>query len=974
MLRWTCRAIVLAATLLGLPTPTIAQAPGSITGHLVDPSGLPLETVIVTLATAVPGGTATRTTRSDANGVFTLKDVPPGEHHLRFEFEGFRPAERVLVVAPGAALTLDVQLELAAIPQVVRVTRSPGEEPGAQPTPGELRVPGQTADRTPMGRTAEQAAEMAPGVTTNGPNRAVTMAGAFSYGNLFLVDDLVANDSTRGGARGFYIPDAVVETRVATGAIPVEFGRFQGGVVQTVTRAGGNATALTARVTVTNDHWRALTPYRGDATVNSRVPTWEITLGGPVVKKKLFYFIGAMGAGTEQNRTMAFAGGHYVYRDTEQRYEGKLTWTPGQGQTLRATYFQIQSSRENASSGTIMDRASLYDARSPESLAGVSYTRLLGRTVLFEARYSRRSLTSSGAGSNDTTLRGGTPIWDRSRSDARFNSPTGCAACPGSADLRDSQDFGARFSFTRRGARPHDVSTGVDVFQETRQTNSYQSGSGYRVRATRSIIQNGTVYPVFLSDRTTWIYWMPVTTSSTGNDLRTYSAYASDAWRLGKAITVKAGLRFDFNDDHNSVGGLAARESTWSPRVGFAWDPSASGRWLVSAGWSRYVTAIQSAVADAASPGGRPATYTYDYLGPAVNASVTTSLVSSADALSTLFTWFLAPPGVNRATRSAPSIPGVNVRVDPALGPLDTREFMAGVTRQLGRRGSVRVEAVHRTFLGFYATRRDTTTGTVTDATGATNDLQVVTNARSGASRSYDGLLTQLIYRPAARLQVSASYTLSSTFGNVDGEDAAIGPSMFTLGDYPEYRQARWNAPLGPLATDQRHRLRLWATWDLPTPNAVGRLTLGLVQCAESGVPWSAVGNINPKAYVVNPGYVTPPTSVSYYFSERGHYETDALFATDLSLNWWRPLPGAKKGQWFLRALLVNVLNAGAAIRVNRTVLTRNDSTVYQAFNPFAETPIAGVHFGYGSDFGKPISPSDYQAPREFTIAFGIRY
>jgi hypothetical protein len=59
---------------------------------------------------------------------------------------------------------------------------------------------------------------------------------------------------------------------------------------------------------------------------------------------------------------------------------------------------------------------------------------------------------------------------------------------------------------------------------------------------------------------------------------------------------------------------------------------------------------------------------------------------------------------------------------------------------------------------------------------------------------------------------------------------------------------------------------------------------------------------------------------------------------------------------------------------VNRTVLTRNDSAAYQAFSPFAETPVLGVHYGYGVDFGKPISPFDYEAPREFSIAFGIRY
>ena len=61
-------------------------------------------------------------------------------------------------------------------------------------------------------------------------------------------------------------------------------------------------------------------------------------------------------------------------------------------------------------------------------------------------------------------------------------------------------------------------------------------------------------------------------------------------------------------------------------------------------------------------------------------------------------------------------------------------------------------------------------------------------------------------------------------------------------------------------------------------------------------------------------------------------------------------------------------------IRVNRTVLTNTDSTTYQVFNPFTTTPVRGVHYAYGADFGMPISPSDYQPPREFSISFGIRY
>jgi hypothetical protein len=262
----------------------------------------------------------------------------------------------------------------------------------------------------------------------------------------------------------------------------------------------------------------------------------------------------------------------------------------------------------------------------------------------------------------------------------------------------------------------------------------------------------------------------------------------------------------------------------------------------------------------------------------------------------------------------------------------------------------------------------------VVDPAGTALDAMMVTNAASHLERRYQAPLAQVVLRPVAPVQVRVAYTWSSTCGNVDGEDANVGPSMVTLGDYPEYRDVRWSAPRGPLAIDQRHRLRLWSLVDVKVPPSVGRLTVGLVQRVESGVAWSAVGNINPKAYVVNPGYAAPPTSVPYYFSGRGAFRTDPLTATDLSVNWTHRAPGLKKGTVFFRGVLVNVLNRSAVVRVSKTVLTRNDSVSYQAFDPFTDTPVRGVHYGYGADFGTPIGPGDYQPPREFSIAFGIRY
>jgi hypothetical protein len=61
----------------------------------------------------------------------------------------------------------------------------------------------------------------------------------------------------------------------------------------------------------------------------------------------------------------------------------------------------------------------------------------------------------------------------------------------------------------------------------------------------------------------------------------------------------------------------------------------------------------------------------------------------------------------------------------------------------------------------------------------------------------------------------------------------------------------------------------------------------------------------------------------------------------------------------------------------NETVLTasnQNAARTLQAFNPFTTTPVLGVHYELGPDFGRPISADDYQNPRSVYFSIGFRF
>ena len=215
--------------------------------------------------------------------------------------------------------------------------------------------------------------------------------------------------------------------------------------------------------------------------------------------------------------------------------------------------------------------------------------------------------------------------------------------------------------------------------------------------------------------------------------------------------------------------------------------------------------------------------------------------------------------------------------------------------RLLGQRGSVRVDWVFRDFGDFYSTRTDLSTGQVTNAQG-TFDVNLIENSND-LSRRYQGGTFQANYRFGSNVDIGGNYTLSRTWGNFDGENPASGPLTAQLFSYPEYREARWNAPEGNLGTDQRHRARIYGIYRVPMASSAGSLDVGLVLGMASGTPYTfgganstspgtGVGRINSSPYVVNPGYAQPVTSVEYYFFERDAYRTEAQYRTDLSVNY----------------------------------------------------------------------------------------
>jgi outer membrane receptor for ferrienterochelin and colicin len=1000
-------AIALVSVCLVSAASAWAQLPtGTLMGH-VSSDGLPMPGVSVTAKS--PALQGSRTVVTSGNGDYAIINLPPGEYTVTFMISGFR--EQTLKQSVGASQTVTLNSAMS-ISEVTAQTVVMGRaEQISEQAQASTTYTTELLGKLPTARTIASAVNLTPGVNANGPNGAFTVSGAQSFDNNFTVNGVNIQDNVRGTPFNLFIEDAIQETTTSTSAISAEFGRFQGGVINTITKSGGNAFSGSLRVTANNDAWVANTPKdAGTARVQDIFPTYEATLGGPMWKDKIWFF-GAVripktsnnsltlstGTATENfdnpGSTKPVAGPAYVFSALEKRYEGKLTLSPFQNHTLTGGYIWIDQNQANNRFTPLpqYDLASLETRQLPQKLLTANYSGVITDKFFVEGQYSKRQFTFENSGSQFNDLIQGTVLHDRTGG-GYYNSPIFCAVCPGSAEKRDNEDILAKGTYflSTPGLGSHNIVVGFDDFAGSRLSNNWQSGSSYFINGTRAIFKGGDIFPVV--DANSYMGFYPIANAANPTDTRTISVFLNDQWKLNNNLSFNLGVRWDKNHAKDSKGAITADDSDFSPRLAATFDPTGNGKIRFNASYARYVGAIQDTQAGAASGFGAPAAYYYAYYGPEINTDPNAALLTRAQAIQAVFNWFgiTAPnqfPTQHASDIFGSAVPGLNTVILGSLKSPSTDEFAVGVAGNLSSRGSFRVDGVYRKAGRFYSNDTTIPNGIATDAQGNLYDIGVVNNLDDPLSRKYYGLSAQVAYRPLTSLNIGANWTWSHTYGNFLGETAGSGPVQSAIQSYPEYKQLSWNSPTGDLLQDQRHKVRLYATYDLPTPKALGIFTFSVLQSYDSGTPYGAVGQVRSQLFVTNPGYVQPPSgpgSPTYYFSARDAFHTDNINRTDIALNYSKNIGPVEV---FFRPDVLNLFNRQGLVIVNTTVLNAVNSGNFANFNPFTTTPVecpqgtagatckaSGANWQKGASFGQATSPAGYQLARTVRATLGVRF
>ncbi len=962
------------ATAQGLPS---AQLLGRVTNEGL---GLPGVQVLV----SSPNLQGTRTAVTSSTGDYVFPNLPPGDYSVEFTISGFGEQKRAVRLAASQQVPLNVSMSLTAIATEATVVAE--KESISTATQASTTFSGDILNKLPTNRTLLAAVALTAGVNQNGPNGNVTISGGQSFDNLFTINGVVVTDNIRGTPFNLFVEDAIQETTTSTSAVSAEFGRFTGGVVNAITKSGGNTFSGTFRTTLTNDAWTAISPLN-ETRLQDVIPRYEATLGGPAIKDRIWFF----GNARLEDRSLAantnvypnYPVDSFTQTIDEKRYEGKLTLTPFQSHTLVGSYTKIDLLQSNNffANAPILDLKQLNDRELPQELISVNYNGVLTNSLFVEGQYSRRKFTFKNDGSRFTDLLKGTPILDQSRGNGYSNSPIFCGVCE--PEERNNRNYLAKATYflTTPGLGSHNIVVGYDNFSGDRLSNNHQSGSNYDFRVSTTIKRGTEVFPVV--DGAAYLVFWPIQQPSQGSDLLTHSVFVNDSWRLSNRLSFNVGVRYDKNDAKDSVGATIGDDSAFSPRLAATYDVTGTGNLRVNASYAKYIGAITENQVGAASAGGTPSLFYWYWLGPDINTG-SGALLSAEQVLAQVFAFYgIRAPGdfpTNGQTPDGARVPGVNVQFRNSLRSPNALEYTIGVSGAIGSRGSFRVDGVYRKFGDFYGQVGNTSTGIVTDSLGRRFDLRYVENTEA-VERKYTGLHTSFSYRVTNALNFGGNWTWSHSIGNFDGETSGAGPVATTVEVYPEYKEARWNNPVGDLAIDQRHRIRVFATYDVPLPKSVGQVSASVLQTYDTGVPYGAVGAVASRRNVTNPGYVSPPASVTYFYTSRDAFRTDNVTRTDVSLNYSKTIGPVEV---FLQPQIVNLFNNqsfGGDFRYFNT--TVEDATSrpanYVHFNPFTSTPVqgarnTGANWNLGPNFGRVTNQLGYQQPRTFRVSMGLRF
>lgn len=565
------KAVLLFAAVALVAMPAMAQVQyGSVSGTVLDNQGQALPGVVVTLEGPTMQGS--RTAVTDTAGKFRFMPVPPGSDYIvKLELAGFNTIEKTgVTVNLGRDTAILGEMALSEFAETVTVTADRLVVDTTKSTV-DMTVDWEFMDNLPVNRNFQTIMQFAPSVR---PGNNPYVAGGANSSNVYMIDGVDTGDprtQTWGTALNF---DAIAEIQLQTAGFAAEYGRATGGILNLVTKSGGNKFSFTGRYVKQDADYSAKRgidgetgrPKTGGGATDEARPI--ATLGGPILKDALWFYatyeerdnsrgfsrylsIQDKIAGTLTQGRTSYAG-HYL--------SGKLTWQVNPSHSVIAHYnedpIELRPLRGGWYGSSYAESIEQYQFQGGDN-SSLQWTGVLSPSFFMEAKYQLHK--------QELNVVPDTPAWNQQP--YIYNSTYayyrgGPYYLYESYRDRDGLLLTGNY-YLDAGASSHQFKGGIEYLGLKPKTgNTYNSLGYYRER-----VVGGVTTP--------WYY--DIYTNQAGATKKPqdyYALYFQDQWRMGK-LTLNLGLRAEQHEVFNNLDKSIVKFSfgdTIAPRLGFAYD------------------------------------------------------------------------------------------------------------------------------------------------------------------------------------------------------------------------------------------------------------------------------------------------------------------------------------------------------------------------------------------------------------------